>query len=334
MSNTTNQAAKIIVHIGLQKTATRFMQKSVFAPTAAQGVLFNPIEIMPAIHSLFRDTGNVALKVAAEGAIQRYLDANPGATVLISKPDIPGDMYDGYSAYRENLSLLQSLFPSAHIIYFARHPADWLHSAYRQSLVKGYGGPIERFLNFEAGEFRPKSHAYVDGMRNVSALNVPIFQIYEQCITLFGRQHVALICYEDMKASKTAVFDLLRRVIGVERLDIAEPEKLKNRSFSALAIMRFCGGGERKAAPRYSDSPPPYFVQKYIQKPLRKIRAAFIKHGFDDVIYRDWDMLLRNELRRKLTEFYDPQYRLMRVASQKQLVSQKVEDLPKAFWQT
>lgn len=319
MSNTTKPAAKVIIHIGLQKTATRFMQKSVFAPTEAQGVLFNPVEIMPAIHSLFRDAGNTVLKVAAEGAIKRYLDAHPGATVLISKPDIPGDMYDGYSAYRENLVLLQSLFPSAHIIYFARHPADWLHSAYRQSLVKGYGGPIERFLNFEAGEFRPKSHAYVDGMRNVSALNVPIFEIYEQCISLFGRQRVALICYEDMKASKAAVFDLLRDVIGLQKLDIAEPEKLKNRSFSALAIMRFCGGGERHAAPRYSDSPPSYFVQKYIQKPLRKIRAAFIKHGFDDVIYRDWDLLARNGLREKLTAHYSSDYASLRELSREGL---------------
>ena len=324
MSNASHQTAKIIIHIGLQKTATRFIQKSVFAPTTEQGVLFNPIEIMPALHALFRDTGNVALKIAAESAIARYLEAHPTETILISKPDIPGDMYDGYSAYRENLTLLQSLFPQAHIIYFARHPADWLHSAYRQSLVKGYGGPIERFLNFESGRFLPKSHAYVDGMRNVSALNVPIYEIYEQCITLFGRQGVSLICYEDMKASKAAVFDLLRRVIGLDRLDIAEPEKLKNRSFSALAIMYFCSGGERHSAPRFTDTPHSHFVQKYVQKPLRKIRAALIKHGFDDVIYRDWDLLARNGLRDKLKAHYSADYETLREVSRQVLDSDRV----------
>ena len=56
----------------------------------------------------------------------------------------------------------------ARILYVARAPADWLHSAYRQSLVKGRGGPIETFLNSD-GTFNEKRAVFADGMRNMDA---------------------------------------------------------------------------------------------------------------------------------------------------------------------
>ena len=46
---------RIVVHIGLHKTATRFFQNFVFAQLASTGVIFNPSSLMTPLHALYRD---------------------------------------------------------------------------------------------------------------------------------------------------------------------------------------------------------------------------------------------------------------------------------------
>ena len=139
---------RIVVHIGLHKTATRFFQNFVFSQLTSAGVLFNPPALMTPLHALYRDPSAEEAKARVMTALATLRAEGQGKCLLISKPDIPGEMYDGYPEHPEYLAMLRELVPEARILYVARHPADWLHSAYRQSLVKGRGGPIETFLNF------------------------------------------------------------------------------------------------------------------------------------------------------------------------------------------
>jgi hypothetical protein len=218
-------------------------------------------------------------------------------------------MYDGYPEHPEYLALLKKLMPEAQILYVARYPVDWLHSAYRQSLVKGRGGPIETFLNFRDGSFNEKQAIYANGMRNIDARRFPVRSIYDHCVELFGRDRVVLICFEHVRSHKDRVLECLREMMGLAQLPNLEPDRVKNRSYSAQAIERFCSG--RPASTHqasFSDEGPSHLYWKYWLKPLRKLRANFIKHGFDNLTYRDWDLMSRGGMRDQLNELYQSDY--------------------------
>ena len=180
------------MHIGLHKTATRFFQNFVFAQLNSVDVLFNPPVLMTPLHSLYRNPSAEGGKEKVLAALAELRQDAQGKCLLISKPDIPGEMYDGYQQHPEYLVLLRELMPEAQILYVARYPVDWLHSAYRQSLVKGRGGPIETFLNFKDGKFGEKRAVYANGMRNIDARQFPVRSIYNHCVELFGRDRVVL----------------------------------------------------------------------------------------------------------------------------------------------
>ena len=308
---------RIVVHIGLHKTATRFFQNFVFAQLASSGVIFNPPSLMTPLHALYRDASAEDAKARVMTALARFRAEGRGRCLLISKPDIPGEMYDGYPEHPEHLALLKDLVPEAHILYVARHPADWLHSAYRQSLVKGRGGPIETFLNYRNGEFNEKRAVFADGMRNMDARRLPVLSIYDHCAELFGRDRVVLICFEHIRSHKGDVMECLRKLIGLSRLPDLDPNKLKNRSYSAQAIERLCSGGlASHKLVSFSDNGPNNLYWTFWLKPLRKLRANFIKHGFDRVTYRDWDLMSRGGMRDQLNELYQRDYEQLLAISQ------------------
>jgi len=310
---------RIVIHLGLQKTATRFMQKYVFTPTREQGVIYNPEPMMSALHALYRSPDNPDLLREAQSEIAHTLQMATDATLLISKPDLLGDMYNSYASFRENLDLLKRLFPEAELLLFIRHPADWLHSAYRQSLVKGVGGSIETFLNYYDGAFQPKRAHFANGMRNVDALSLPFKAAFDHSVALYGADSVHLYCFEDFRRDKPAVLEQIRRLLGLGELVVDDADRVKNRSFSALAIHIFCRGGVSRRRPRFSALPSPLWVRRWVQRPVRKIRAALIKHGFDHLIYRDWDLLARGGMREQLEDHYQADYDALRLESSKGL---------------
>ncbi len=318
---TKNSALRIIIHIGLHKTATRFFQKHIFLPMRTEGVLYNPPELMVLLHDLFRRPDRMDSRSNVILEFDRIRSSHNHDLLVISKPDIPGEMYDGYPQHRENIALLKSVAPDASILYIARRPSDWLQSAYRQSLVKGAGGPIETFLNFEDGRFLKKRALLSSGMRNLNALNLPVLGIYQASVDSFGSEDVLLVCFEHFKTNKVAVLESLRRFLGVAALSIDEPMKIKNRSFSALAIQIFCGGRATHIPTKLSMNEPTWLLKRFIYRPLRKIRANWIKHVFDNIFFKDWDLLERRGMRAELDAHYFDQYETLMAISALQHLS-------------
>ena len=66
-----------------------------------------------------------------------------------------------------------------------------------------------------------------------------------------------------------------------------QPDRVKNRSYSAQAIERFARRRSESAVSFSDDGKQS--VLDALAEAFRKLRANFIKHGFDRVIYRDWD---------------------------------------------
>ena len=62
---------RIVVHIGLHKTATRFFQNFVFSQLTSAGVLFNPPALMTPLHALYRDPSAEEAKARVMTALRR-----------------------------------------------------------------------------------------------------------------------------------------------------------------------------------------------------------------------------------------------------------------------
>ena len=166
-----------------------------------------------------------------------------------------------------------------------------------------------QFLNYRDGSFKEKRAVFADGMRNMDARGFPVRSIYDHCVELFGPDRVVLICFEHVRSQKDDVLECLRKLIGLPRLPHLEPDRVKNRSYSAQAIERFCSGGAASYEPiSFSDDGPSNLYWTFWLKPLRKLRANFIKHGFDRVSYRDWDLMSRGGMREQLDELYHSDY--------------------------
>jgi hypothetical protein len=297
----------VIIHIGLHKTATRFLQKNVFASLGETFFEYNPPQLMTDVHAAFREPQNTGLVQTAVDTAARYTSAD-GKPLLISKCDFPGDMYYAYQTHIPSLALMKRIFPRATIIYFVRNPADWLLSAYKQSLVKGNSGTIECFLNFYDGGFQPKMARYMDGMRNIAALELPFLSIYEECRKHYGRENVNVFCYEDLRSDSKALLGTLANCMKVGRLPVESAGKRRNRSFSARAIQLFFPRWRFfRTTPKPSESLPPRWKRRLLS-PFRQTRANFIRHIFDKISYQDWDLLERHNMRSLLKEKYKAEY--------------------------
>lgn len=292
----------VVLHIGLHKTATRFLQRAVFASLDPDRFLVNPQPLAERLraraHShITPDKGPV--DEAREVALR---EAN-GRTIVLSEPEISGDMYSAHANWRENRDLVKRLFPEATIVYFVRRPSDWLESAYRQALAKGPGMPIEFFLNFRDGAFQRREARVTAGVRNVNALDLRFLDIYRGYVEAFGADRVYLFRQEHLRTRSEAVHARLAEALGLNELPALPRRVSRNRAFSALAIHLFFPGVYRDPR-RHVRSRPPSRAGHRLHRRLRKLRTVIIRHLFDKLIYRDRDLLARHGMRARLDQHY------------------------------
>jgi hypothetical protein len=297
--------ASVIIHIGLHKTGTRFFQRAVLRGLDPQKYAVNPEPLYSCLHDAARYPGDAARANAARAAAGKTRAAIGGRTLVISDPALSGDMYSSHAGYRENLELVAELFPEAHIIYFVRQHADWLQSAYRQSLKKGAGQSIERFLNFYDGQFYPRIGRLVLGARNVEALTLSFVEIYRAYADKFGPERVYLFRQEDLRRRSQEVYSRLIEVLGLTAMPSLPRRVSGNRSFSALAIRWFITREESPSQP-----PPPEYAGtengrwRRVRLRARRLRSVLIQHVFDRFTYSDWDLLERGGMRERLESHY------------------------------
>jgi hypothetical protein len=295
----------VVLHIGLHKTGTRFLQREVFRNLDSSRFSVNPDPLWSKLRTAMRNPGSAEPAVAAREAVHAWRRSGDKRMLVISEPHISGDMYSSHLDSDVNVSLIKELFPEAVILFFVRNQADWLQSAYRQQLVKGRGRPIEVFLNYYDGDFRHRLDRHVHGIRNVEALNLRFLHIYQAYATVYGPNRVYLFRQEDLRNSADAVKARLAEALGIDRLPLFPGEKTHNRSFSALAINLFFPG-VRKSYPRPTkmDAGERKRHFNFVTSQFRRLRQGFIQHVFDRFIYHDWDLLQKEGMRERINRHY------------------------------
>lgn len=296
---------RVIIHIGLHKTGTRFLMRMVFRQLNMAVFNYNPDTLWRTVREAVRHPSDPDRAERARRAVHDWRESGDSRTLVLSEPHISGDMYGGHQNFLDNLAFLRELFPEATIIFFVRNQADWLQSAYRQQLVKDAGRPIEVFLNWYQGDFRPRVGRWAHGVRNVEALGLRFLDIYRAYAQAYGSENVYLLQQEDLKERPEAVKHRLAEALGLEALPPAPRERRQNRSYSALAISLFYPGVHRRfKRPPGVDRGRPRRPFRRLTRPFRRLRRTFIQHGFDKVIYKDWDLLQRHGMRSRLDAHY------------------------------
>jgi hypothetical protein len=146
---------RIVLHVGLHKTATTFLQERVFP--ALPGVAFvhplhypqssdGPIERFM-LEVFFRNAACIDLDRHRE-AIHAWLAQVEQDTVLISSEAIVGWPIENHSNLANNAELLQAMFPNARVILVVRRQDKWVESAYAQLLKAGFSTSFERYVNW------------------------------------------------------------------------------------------------------------------------------------------------------------------------------------------
>lgn len=295
---------KVYLHVGLHKTATRFLQRAVFRQLDPAQFEYNPEPLMTLLNRRLRDPQDAQAREALEAEVARAM-RDDSRRLLISKAGISGDMYDQHSGFEANLQIVRELFPQARVLFFIRDQADWLLSAYRQSIQKGAFGPIEVFLNYYGGEFRRKQAPRMGGMRNVDALGLRFLTMYRGYVEAFGDRNVFLFRYEDMREDRPGFMARLARALEIPAVPVSKPDKRRNRSYSALAIQLFCGSFRAPSTPPPPGDKASARLPVYSPRRLgRRLRRLVIKHVFDPIVYKDWDLLERGGMREKLENHY------------------------------
>jgi hypothetical protein len=324
----------VVLHIGLHRTATTFLQAAVFPQIDAGDVVVDPRPISRHLGPLFfrLDYG-----LLSETDIDRFaerLDHARRATApcrwLLSNETLSQNMY--LLNFEAHIRLLARLFPDAQIILMLRFQPDWFLSAYKQLMSVGDIQSISDFLGYRDGAFRTCQALDISGkcLPHTNALALRYDQMIRLLFECFGQQRVHVFFYENFKKNTEATLAAMSEIVGTPlRAPRATPKV--NRSLSAMActwstrrrdVLRaalpglpfgdcrtarhhrcrqrelecFLYGDERSAA---RDRP------RDIDTPLRLLGWRFwMQEVLDRVVYNDWDMLTASGLREPLTAHY------------------------------
>lgn len=223
---------QVFIHIGHHKTATTWLQQSVFP--SLPGVEFwnvysqeySWIAEIGRVHDFEFDVGRYnALRDAAlfEKAKRR---------VLISWEGFVGDPFTGAQTSRRNADRLAAVFPKAKILIGIRNQLDTLESLYKQYVQEGGVYTMKRFLSLCPPERVYFSLDYLRYDRIVG--------YYSQ---LFGHDSVFTYLYEVLRKAPDSFVDELNTFLGLESKyrKMIVPTSRPNRSLSivSLRLLRF-----------------------------------------------------------------------------------------------
>jgi len=232
---------KIVLHIGLHKTATKYLQHHAFPFLDKSKFLYNPEKLDQYVLDYLKAFGNdkkeILPKVVEER--ERLQKENPNKTIILSREAYSGNLFSAYKYWDESIALLKQCFPEAKIIMAFRYQTDWLLSCYRESIHEHHYQSVEDFLCFSEDTksfYKPTSSRNQNGYAQLYALNLDYGKMITTIYENFERDEVLTYFYEDFKENKGEILSNIEHFIGSEKISTKESIGIPNRGYSALTI--------------------------------------------------------------------------------------------------
>lgn len=233
--------SEIILHIGLHKTATKYLQHHVFPFLNKEKFIYNPEKLdqylLDYLKAFDEDKEDVLKCLIKER--ENLLRNHSGKTILISREGMSGNLFTAYKYWSYTVNLLKKCFPQAKIIFCLRYQPDWLVSCYRESLHEHHYQRIESFLNYDKEKkcfVKPRMSKNEDGFANLYALNLNYSFMLEELFRNFGEEKCLVYFYENFKKDKEQATCNILKFIGSEFIDPKPMHLIPNRGYSALSI--------------------------------------------------------------------------------------------------
>lgn len=217
---------KIIIHAGLPKTGSTFLQENIFPGLPADLCAYNP-------EKLRRMLVEMCKKVIVQGALSEdeveelrrrvnneISQIEQDALLISIEGFLP--VHLGTYVYADNiLGVLKKLTPDATIVIYLREQSAWIRSAYSFCLVSKYILPFDEFVSRDR-----------DGnlcQRSGNHLSLSVYNYPHQTVRDLAKRHfqdVHCFCFEKLFSHQESELEKLAKIIGVPRLTARASDKV------------------------------------------------------------------------------------------------------------
>ena len=245
---------KIFIHIGLYKTGTTYLQKSLFKNISDSELIYNPSNIMESLSLALKDLyryNNLESSVIKHHIESISKEVNVLSTKSNNKPLFISN--EGLSQrftendYLLHCKLLKEIFPNAQIFIFLRYQIDYIVSCYKHSILMKKCSyalkypavlAINEFLGYKNKsiarrifkDISDKSCTYQMKAESVRFdMLIKIYQIY------FSSNNVHVFFYENLKYDARKEINKILALLEVNSIKDF-PRNISNRSFSAFSV--------------------------------------------------------------------------------------------------
>ncbi len=355
---------RIILHIGLHKTGSTFLQWEVFSRfDDDKEILYNPNLFLKSLSKIVYLEKRYNEKLPEDERII-YIEENKRILnhiltdknyskkkkiLLISWESLSQNLF--LLNHEEHFSIIREIFQDCEIIVFLRYQTDFILSIYRQLIHGDRLTSIKDFLNFRDGEFKSSINSDTP---NIDINKIDYYELLQCYINNYGRDNVHIYFYEYFNKKTVESICEILQVDMPRHINFNRPV---NRGYSALSIhltflkARVCRW--LKIGPKkHSDRKPlevfnmgwkeacqqknfffllPFFFYKVYwvlygaaRSPLGSWRG-FIQKVFDKIIYIDWDLLEKSGVKTLLdNKFKHDNLKLLQFIDR--------EDIPKKYF--
>lgn len=226
---------QIILHLGIHKTATKFLQRSVFNNLSCleyiDKIMINDDLMMKLLHKDLLSFQNEVNVIRDEFL---SLSKSDKLILLISNELFSGNIFFSSNNRYILLSKLKTLFPDAKIIINIRGQRELIDSIYREYVVQGGCMKLESFISHN----KPRGELSYHPSLDLDALK---YGVYLDTITkLFGIDNCCILTYEmllkDPKKYLTQIFDFLGESQNAKNFDYKKIRPSLNNS--AIGFLR------------------------------------------------------------------------------------------------
>lgn len=223
---------KTIIHIGMPRTASTFLQKEFF-PKAA-GYTFYGVETTHysvAFQQMLYQDDSLFDEAEFEKTAARIRSRN---AILSNELFVGQSVYLNATNRSRTARRLHQFFPDAEIVLLLRNQVNLLQSLYAIGVYSGYTCTPEEFIRFTDSKSSAENPLYSTFAQAENTESYKYSALIELYQTLFTKVHVLL--FEDFKSSPVAFAERLCEKLNLEKLAISKPERAVNKSLSARQI--------------------------------------------------------------------------------------------------
>ena len=179
-------AREHIVHVGYHKTASTWLQVSVF-PHLADIRYGDPLLAHFVVN--LATAANPAFFAAGFRSVLRQIEQISSGPLLLSNEGLSGSLWDGDETGLRNAGRLHGLLPAARILIAVRRQDEMLRSIHAQYVNEGGTRPLRAFIDGRR----------VPGSR-FSLCHLEYDRLVGRYVDLFGRDRVWVVPYEYLRA--------------------------------------------------------------------------------------------------------------------------------------